>query len=97
MAIIIINTVIFLFYLEVIPVVLITIQTNIVYINSVAGKKPDIFPNPEVFDPERWARDKPHPFAHLLFGFGPRSCYGAYLSYYYTKPEVHELAPFTSV
>ena len=54
-------------------------QTNIVYLNSVAGKNENIFPNPETFDPERWTRDKPHPFALLLFGFGPRGCYGGLL------------------
>ena len=53
-------------------------QTNLVYLNSVAAKNKDIFPNPEVFDPERWARDKPNPFALLLFGFGPRMCYGEF-------------------
>ena len=46
------------------------------YLNSVAAKNKDIFHNPEVFDPERWVRDKPNPFALLLFGFGPRMCYG---------------------
>ena len=51
-------------------------QTSIAYLNSVAAKNKDIFPNPEMFDPERWARDKPNPFALLLFGFGPRMCYG---------------------
>ena len=56
-------------------------QTSLAYLNSVAAKNKDIFPNPEVFDPERWARDKPNPFAVLLFGFGPRMCYG----------ELHEL------
>ena len=54
------------------------IQTSIVYLNSVAAKNKDIFHNPEVFDPERWARDKPNPFALLLFGFGPRMCYGEF-------------------
>ena len=56
-------------------------QTSLVYLNSVAAKNKDIFPNPEVFDPERWTRDKPNPFALLPFGFGPRMCYG----------ELHEL------
>ena len=52
------------------------LQTNIVYVNTVAAKKESLFPNPDKFDPERWARDKPHPFSILLFGFGARSCYG---------------------
>ena len=55
---------------------IIIMQTSLVYLNSVAAKNKDIFPNPEVFDPERWARDKPNPFALLSFGFGPRMCYG---------------------
>ena len=47
---------------------LLRIQTNIVYLNSVAAKNKDIFHNPGVFDPERWARDKPNPYAVLIFG-----------------------------
>ena len=42
----------------------------------LAGRNEQLFPNPEKFDPARWARDKPHPFAVLPFGFGPRACYG---------------------
>ena len=52
------------------------IQTNIWYMNFIAGKNKIIFPNPDKFDPARWVRDKPNPFAVLPFGFGPRSCYG---------------------
>lgn len=52
------------------------LQTNVSYLNSVIGKNEKLFPNPENFDPERWARDKPNPFALLPFGFGPRNCYG---------------------
>ena len=44
--------------------------------NFVIGKKEEYFPNPEIFDPDRWGRDKPNPFALLPFGFGPRACYG---------------------
>ena len=50
----------------------------------MAGKKETIFSNPEIFDPERWARDKPNPFGILNFGYGPRSCYGE-LMYSYTS------------
>lgn len=53
-----------------------TLQTNVAYLNSVIGKNEKLFPNPENFDPARWARDKPNPFALLPFGFGPRNCYG---------------------
>ena len=44
----------------------------------MVGKNEKLFPSPERFHPERWARDKSklNPFAFLPFGFGPRSCYG---------------------
>ena len=51
-------------------------QTNVWYLSCVAGKDEQLFPNAEKFDPARWARDKPNPFAILPFVFGPRSCYG---------------------
>ena len=62
---------------------LLYMQTNFVYLNFLTAKNEQYFPNPERFDPARWARDKPNPFAVLPFGFGPRSCYGE--SYHYTK------------
>ena len=52
------------------------LQTGITYLNSIVGKKESLFPNPDKFDPDRWARDKPHPFSVLTFGFGARGCYG---------------------
>lgn len=58
------------------------VQTNVSYLNSVVGKNEKLFPNPENFDPERWIRDKPNPFALLPFGFGPRNCYGEFQNNY---------------
>ena len=40
---------------------------------------PEIWPNPEGFDPHRFGPDKerPHRYAHFPFGGGPRKCVGA--------------------
>nr|XP_033329019.1 cytochrome P450 6A1-like [Megalopta genalis] len=49
---------------------------------------PSIYPNPEVFDPERFNHDAValrHPMSYLPFGDGPRNCIGARFAVYQTK------------
>nr|XP_033329017.1 cytochrome P450 6A1-like [Megalopta genalis]XP_033329018.1 cytochrome P450 6A1-like [Megalopta genalis] len=48
----------------------------------------NIYPNPEVFDPERFNDDAVaarHPMSFLPFGDGPRNCIGARFAVYQTK------------
>lgn len=42
-------------------------------------RDPDVYPKPEVFDPERFMDDamsSRHPMSFLAFGDGPRNCIG---------------------
>jgi len=43
----------------------------------VAHRHPDLFPNPQRFDPQRWNHIKPGPYEYMPFGAGPRLCIGA--------------------
>jgi len=47
--------------------------------NYAIQRDPDIYPKPDVFDPERFnekAVQSRHPMAYLSFGDGPRNCIG---------------------
>ncbi|XP_036139925.1 probable cytochrome P450 6a14 [Monomorium pharaonis] len=51
-------------------------------------RNPNIYPKPDVFDPERFneeAVQSRHPMSYLPFGDGPRNCIGARFAVYQTK------------
>jgi cytochrome P450 len=46
----------------------------------VTHHMPDLFPDPERFDPDRWLVQRPSPYAYVPFGAGPRMCLGTAFS-----------------
>ncbi|XP_012231820.1 probable cytochrome P450 6a14 [Linepithema humile] len=51
-------------------------------------RDPSIYPEPEVFDPERFSEEvvkTRHPMSYFPFGDGPRNCIGARFAIYQTK------------
>ncbi|XP_071868082.1 probable cytochrome P450 6a13 [Bombus fervidus] len=51
-------------------------------------RDPEIYPNPDVFNPENFTRDAidaRHPMHYLPFGNGPRNCIGERFAVYQTK------------
>ena len=53
-------------------------------------RHPDLWDNPEVFDPSRFASDVPR-FTHIPFGAGPRLCIGRDFSYVEAVMVISEL------
>ncbi|KNB53966.1 cytochrome P450 [Streptomyces caatingaensis] len=51
--------------------------TAVVYSAYLLHRRPDLFPDPERFHPDRWLTgDAPHRTAFVAFGGGPRKCIG---------------------
>jgi sterol 14-demethylase len=55
---------------------------------AVAGRLPEVFANPDVFDPDRYAPPREEhkvPFSHLGFGGGIHQCMGQQFGYMQVK------------
>jgi len=50
--------------------------SKVIYSQYMTHHLPELYPNPERFDPDRWLSTEPSPYAYLPFGGGPRMCIG---------------------
>ncbi|MCI0482974.1 MAG: cytochrome P450, partial [candidate division NC10 bacterium] len=50
--------------------------SKVIYSQYMTHHLPELYPNPERFDPDRWLSTEPSPYAYLPFGSGPRMCIG---------------------
>jgi len=58
---------------------LIPANTNIILINFALHRDPEMFPDPDRFDPGRFSSDNPekrHVYSYVPFSAGPRNCIG---------------------
>ena len=55
-------------------------NTVVIFSQFMTHHRADLYPNPEVFDPDRWLTINPSPYEYLPFGAGPRLCLGAPLA-----------------
>jgi cytochrome P450 len=51
----------------------------VIFSQLVTHHIPDLYTQPETFNPDRWQTLAPSPYAYLPFGAGPRMCIGAAL------------------
>ena len=51
-------------------------KTTVIICPLLLHRRPDLFPDPLLFDPDRWLGFEPPPFAYVPFGGGARRCIG---------------------
>lgn len=56
------------------------IGNKIVLSQFLVHRDPNVFPNPNRFDPSRWLSFRPDPYQYIPFSVGPRVCLGAFFA-----------------
>jgi cytochrome P450 len=59
----------------------------------LAGRRPDAYPNPERFEPERWIGVRPDPSTWLPFGGGIRRCIGMAFAMFEMRVVLQTIVP----
>jgi len=54
--------------------------TPVIFSQFITHHLPELYPDPDTFQPDRWLTISPSPYAYLPFGAGPRMCIGASLA-----------------
>ena len=49
---------------------------RVVLSSLLTNRNPDLYPQPDRFDPSRWERINPSPYEYAVFSAGPRGCPG---------------------
>jgi cytochrome P450 family 110 len=57
----------------------------------MAHRRPDVWPDPERFDPTRFVAGRPSPFTFFPFGGGVRRCLGAAMATFEIKTVLPEV------
>ena len=73
---------------------------GVIFSQFITHHLPELYPDPEAFQPERWESLNPSPYAYLPFGAGPRMCIGGPLAMLILKtvvPTILQRFKLTSV
>lgn len=68
-------------------------KTRVLFSHYMTHHMPEIYPNPERFDPARWETIHPSPAEYLPFGSGVRTCLGASLAQCVIKIAISKILP----
>lgn len=68
-------------------------KTRVVFSHYMTHHMPELYPEPERFDPARWETIRPSPAEYLPFGAGPRTCLGSSLAQCVIKIAVAHILP----